>query len=237
MKTLALIVTCEHGGHVIPPPYRDLFKGRRNLLDSHNGYDLGALAMARRMAERFDAPLFAATRSRLLVDLNRSIGHPNIFSGITRSLPATEKKNILRKYYAPHRDPIQKSVSEAMLNGRAVLHIAVHSFTPVLRGRSRNMDVGLLYDPARHGERHFCRTWKREMQAHSPKCSVRCNAPYKGVSDGLATYFRTLFTRDYMGIELELNQYHYQKGPAAWRRLGGVVLDGLEAALMNPDIN
>ncbi len=237
MKTRTLIITCEHGGNAIPRPYRDLFKGRRNLLDSHSGYDLGALAMARRMAKRFGAPLFAATRSRLLVDLNRSIGHPNLFSTITRTLAATEKEDILRKYYTPHRDPIQKSVSESICSGRAVLHIAVHSFTPVLMGRSRNMDVGLLYDPARHGERGFCRTWKREIQARSPECSVRCNAPYKGVSDGLATFFRNLFTRDYMGIELELNQYHYQQGPAAWGRLGGMVLDGLEAALMNLDIN
>jgi predicted N-formylglutamate amidohydrolase len=237
VKSLALIVTCEHGGPVIPPPYRGLFKDRRNLLDSHSGCDLGALAMARRMAKRFDAPLFAATRSRLLVDLNRSIGHPNLFSGITRCLPATEKENILKKYYTPHRDSIQQAVSKAIRSGRAVLHIAVHSFTPVLRGRSRSMDVGLLYDPVRLGERRFCRTWKKEMQARSPECSVRCNAPYKGVSDGLATYFRTLFTRDYMGIELELNQFHYQQGPAAWRRLGGVVLDGLEAALMKSAIS
>jgi len=237
VKSRTLIVTCEHGGNVIPRPYRDLFKGRRHLLDSHSGYDLGALAMARRMAKRFGAPLFAAMRSRLLVDLNRSIGHPNLFSGITRTLPATEKENILEKYYTPYRDPIQQAVSEAIRKGETVLHIAVHSFTPVLRGRSRTMDVGLLYDPQRGDERHFCRTWKKEIQAGCPEYSVRCNAPYKGVSDGLATHLRTLFNRGYVGIELELNQYHYQQGPAAWRRLGGVLLDGLEAILMKSAIS
>lgn len=237
MKTRTLIVTCEHGGNAIPSPYRSLFKGRRDLLDSHSGYDLGALAMARRMAKRFGAPLFAATRSRLLVDLNRSIGHPNLFSTVTRTLAAAEKEDILRKYYAPHRDPIQQSVSSAIRKGGAVLHIAVHSFTPVLKGRSRTMDVGLLYDPQRGDERHFCRTWKKEIQAGCPECSVRCNVPYKGVSDGLATHLRTLFARGYVGIELELNQYHYQQGPAAWRQLGGVVLDGLETALMKSAIS
>ena len=38
---------------------------------------------------------------------------------------------------------------------KQVLHVAVHSFTPVLHGERRNADVGLLYDPARPRERAF----------------------------------------------------------------------------------
>src|SRR4030081_1301042 len=62
------IITCEHGGNRIPAPYRRLFRGRRVLLDSHRGYDPGALVMARALARAFRAPLVTSTISRLLVD-------------------------------------------------------------------------------------------------------------------------------------------------------------------------
>src|SRR5689334_17093692 len=71
-----ILITCEHGGNRIPPKYRALFRNARALLDSHRGYDAGALAMARDLAAALQAPLISSTVSRLLVDLNRSVGHP-----------------------------------------------------------------------------------------------------------------------------------------------------------------
>ena len=73
-----LVITCEHGGNRIPRPYRDLFQAHQALLDTHRGFDPGALIMARELATAFAAPLVASTVSRLLVDLNRSIGHPRL---------------------------------------------------------------------------------------------------------------------------------------------------------------
>ena len=43
--TDSFLFTCEHGGNRIPAPYRRLFRGQRALLDSHRGYDPGALVM------------------------------------------------------------------------------------------------------------------------------------------------------------------------------------------------
>src|SRR3954454_24119921 len=70
------LVTCEHGGNRIPARYRPLFAGAEALLESHRGYDPGALQLGREIAAALDAPLVSANVSRLLVDLNRSIGHP-----------------------------------------------------------------------------------------------------------------------------------------------------------------
>jgi len=75
----AFIITCEHGGNRIPASYRQLFRGQRALLDSHRGYDPGALVMATTLAGTFRAPLVASTTSRLLIDLNRSMGIRNSF--------------------------------------------------------------------------------------------------------------------------------------------------------------
>ena len=68
------LISCEHGGNRIPLRYRPLFEGYEHLLHSHRGYDSGALSMAKKLAITLHSPLFAATTSRLLIDLNRSIG-------------------------------------------------------------------------------------------------------------------------------------------------------------------
>jgi predicted N-formylglutamate amidohydrolase len=227
----SLIVTCEHGGNKIPPPYRVLFKGQEELLAGHRGYDLGALGLARAMAAHFKAPLHAAVTSRVLVDLNRSIGHPRLFSQFTRTLPQKDKERIVSDYYASHRDPIETAVRERIEKGMKVVHIACHSFTPVLDGRVRSMDIGLLYDPARPGEQRFCAEWKTALENALPGCRIRRNAPYKGISDGMATHFRKLFSRGYLGIELEMNQRHYFENKPRWRRLCAAVIESLQRTI------
>jgi predicted N-formylglutamate amidohydrolase len=227
----ALIITCEHGGNVIPPPYRPLFKGQRELLATHRGYDLGALGLARTMAAHFEAPLHAAVTSRLLVDLNRSIGHPRLFSRFTRLLPRHDKDRILTGYYFSHRGPIEAVVEKHIAQEINVLHIACHSFTPVLDGRVRCMDIGLLYDPNRPDEHRLCADWKKSLVKTLPDASVRRNVPYKGVSDGLATHFRRTFPKNYIGIELEMNQRDYLENKPRWRRLCAAVIESLHEPL------
>lgn len=232
MAEFQLIVTCEHGGNKIPGPYRSLFNLHLPLLDSHRGYDWGALETARMMARRFQAPLFTAGTSRLLVDLNRSIGHPALFSNMTRHLPAAQKETLLARHYYSHRNPIENRVKTEIHGGATVVHIACHSFTPVLNGKVRPMDIGLLYDPRRQEERQLCSRWKSLIVDENRNVKVSRNAPYKGVSDGLATYFRKQFPTQYLGIELELNQGVYLKGKDHWRRLNHLVIDALAAALL-----
>jgi predicted N-formylglutamate amidohydrolase len=226
-----VIVTCEHWDHRIPRPYRRLFQGQQALLESHRGYDLGALGYARKLAARLGAPLFWATTSRLLIDLNRSPGHPRLFSDITRSLDAATRRAIEEKYHAPHWRRVQTAVQARLRPGQRVVHIACHSFTPVLDGLERAMDVGLLYDPARPAERRFCDLWKRALASRAPRLGVRRNAPYKGVSDGLATHLRTLLPPTYLGIELELNQRDFIENRSRWRALTAAAIESLADTL------
>jgi predicted N-formylglutamate amidohydrolase len=88
-----------------------------------------------------------------------------------------------------------------------VLHFAVHSFTPVLRGETRAKDVGLHYDPSRGPERSAAIAWQRQLRESHPDLRVRRNAPYRGNADGLTTALRReRSARRYVGIEIELNQ-------------------------------
>jgi predicted N-formylglutamate amidohydrolase len=204
---VALLLTCEHGGNRVPPRWAALFRGRRGALASHRGYDIGAAAVAELMAEELGAPLFVARTSRLLVDLNRSPTHPRRFSEVTRVLGSDERDRIEREHYTPHRAAVQKAVGDALRASSRVVHVAVHSFTPVLDGIVRRADVGFLYDPARAGERALVEAWRVSLGRAAPAYVVRRNYPYRGVADGFTTALRRVHAASrYIGIELEMNQ-------------------------------
>jgi predicted N-formylglutamate amidohydrolase len=231
-KTNHLLITCEHGGNRIPLRFRTLFAGFEALLQTHRGYDAGALALAEDLAKALAAPLFAATTSRLLIDLNRSIGHPRLYSEATREAPAKVRREILEKHYRPHRNKVEADIAAAIARGGRVIHIASHSFTPAVDGMVRNADIGLLYDPARRAEAELCRRWQARLRASAPELKVRRNYPYAGKSDGFTTYLRRRFpAKVYVGIELEINQKHVFNGRRQWRAFRGRVIEALRQAM------
>jgi predicted N-formylglutamate amidohydrolase len=225
------IITCEHGGNRIPAPYRRLFRGQRALLDSHRGYDPGSLVMAKALASGFGAPLVASTVSRLLIDLNRSIGHPQLFSVVTRAAPAQSRAQIVEQHYRPYRTQVERLVGQAVARGHRVIHISSHSFTAELDGRVRGADVGLLYHPGRRGEAEVCARWKDSLAALASDLRVRRNYPYAGKGDGLTSHLRLRFAQsDYVGIELEVNQGIVFGAGRRWTALRRKLIDSLQTA-------
>lgn len=228
---IALIVTCEHGGNRIPRRYAATFADAAAALHSHRGYDPGSLPLARRIARSLDAPLFSSTISRLLVELNRTLGRPRIFSEFSRRLPAQERERLIERYYRPYRAAVTNAVAAAARKGR-VVHLSVHSFTPVLNGQVRRTDVGLLFDPRREWEAAVCDNWRTGLLRAGPGLNVHRNLPYRGTSDGFVVALRQQFAVDrYAGIELEVNQKYPQGEPDAWRRLQRKIVASLAAAL------
>jgi predicted N-formylglutamate amidohydrolase len=225
------IITCEHGGNRIPAPYRRLFRGQRALLDSHRGYDPGSLVMAKALASAFGAPLAASTVSRLLIDLNRSIGHPQLFSAMTRAAPAQTQAQIVEQHYRPYRTQVERLVGQAVARGHRVIHLSSHSFTAELDGKVRSADVGLLYHPRRHVEAEVCARWKESLVALASDLRVRRNYPYAGKGDGLTSHLRLRFAQsDYVGIELEINQGIVFAAGRRWTALRRKLIDSLQTA-------
>lgn len=232
MKNDAFLITCEHGGNRIPPGYRPLFRGFEALLQTHRGYDPGALAMARTLAAALPAPLHFSTTSRLLVDLNRSPGHPKLHAEAVSNAPAAVRRQIRERYYLPYRQSVEADIAALVAQGRRVVHIASHSFTPELAGETRNADIGLLYDPARDGERALSIRWQDCLGKRLPELRVRRNYPYTGKSDGLTAFLRRRFPAEaYLGIELEINQKHAYARGRHWRELRASVPQALQQAL------
>ncbi|MDD5268257.1 MAG: N-formylglutamate amidohydrolase [Methylococcales bacterium] len=231
-RDYGLVITCEHGGNRIPEPYRDLFQAHQALLNTHRGFDPGALIMAKALATRFAAPLVASTVSRLLVDLNRSIGHPRLYFEAIRNEPTEVRHLILKHYYQPYRAYAERLIRQAIVDHGHVIHLSSHSFTPELNGKVRSADIGLLYDPARPGEADLCERWKAALKICAPTLSVRRNYPYAGKGDGLTAWFRQrLSPSAYVGVELEINQKHIIRAGRNWIELRKVIIESLRMAL------
>ncbi|MDB5794091.1 MAG: N-formylglutamate amidohydrolase [Noviherbaspirillum sp.] len=230
------LVTCEHGGNRIPARYRDLFPAEASILRTHRGYDMGALRVARDMAAALRAPLHAATISRLLIDLNRSPRHPKLYSEFTRGAPPAIRHEIKTLFHAPYRAAAEARIEKAIAEGRRVIHVSCHSFTPALNGEVRNADVGLLYDPARRAETALCRRWKAALQARAPALKTRMNYPYAGTDDGFTVALRRRFSEErYVGIELEINQCHAAPRGKHWNDMRGAVIAALRDAMGMPE--
>ncbi|MCC5868259.1 MAG: N-formylglutamate amidohydrolase [Gammaproteobacteria bacterium] len=217
---VGLLVTCEHGGNRVPTAFSSLFRDHASLLDSHRGIDFGSLVMAQSLARQHGAPKVTSDVTRLLVDLNRSVGHPRLFSEVTRTLPSGARDAIIEQYWQPYRRQVDDQVESLLAERRAIVHISCHSFTPVLAGRQRQTDIGLLYDPARPWERALCIAWQQALQRLAPALRVRRNYPYEGRNDGLTrTLRKRLPDACYAGIELEVNQAISRCPPDQWRTL------------------
>ncbi|WP_055442835.1 N-formylglutamate amidohydrolase [Lacinutrix himadriensis] len=202
---MKLILTCEHGGNKIPKPYPSYFDNHATILNSHRGYDLGALNLFNHLKSLAHFSAFSET-SRLLIELNRSLHHKNLFSEVSKSLSENEKEEIISRYYLEYRDEVETVIKKYLKTSKKVVHLSVHSFTPVLNSVTRKCDIGLLYDSRNASEKGFCKQLKKEILKIDNTLNVRYNYPYLGKADGFTSYLRKQCNKNYIGVELEVNQ-------------------------------
>jgi predicted N-formylglutamate amidohydrolase len=228
----AVIITCEHGGNEVPPEFAALFAGHEELLQTHRGYDPGALELAWRFTQAVGRPLHYSTITRLLCDLNRTVGQAGHLSEITQSLTEEAIEKLVRVYYDPYRAAVVQEIRDLVESDQRVLHLSVHSFTPELDGEVRNADIGLLYDPKSPTEVAICDAWHAALNSARPELVVRRNYPYLGTSDGFTTTLRTVHDPEkYAGVELEVNQRWPLAGGNAWQELQADLVATFESAL------
>lgn len=230
-KSERIVLTCEHAGNKVPEEYRQLFRAKKGLLDGHRGWDPGALDLAKALAKKLECPLVVNLTTRMLIDCNRTLGHPELFSEVSKGLGRRHKMRLLAMHYRPHWRKVEKSLAMKK-NKTPVLHLGIHSFTPVLNGKKRTVDVGILYDPKRKRESDLAKRWGEALRELRPKLRVRMNQPYKGTSDGLTTALRKKYgIKRYAGLELEVNQAFPKGNRRKWSELKKALHDSLITAL------
>lgn len=242
-RKLRFVISCEHGGNNVPQQYAALFQsaGAKAWLKSHRAYDPGARAATQQIAaylsERellYEEPVVATT-TRLLVDINRSIDNPSVWSKFTVGLPESTREDILREFYEPHRAAVRDLVDRVIAKNEVAIHLSIHSFTPRIRGQWRPLEIGLLFDPQRSDEAVYCQQWAANFASDpviGQRIRLRSNEPYAGTDDGLTTTLRRSHAAEaYLGIEIEINNRFYRRSPGHQVELVAQLCQGMPRQL------
>jgi predicted N-formylglutamate amidohydrolase len=175
------LVTCDHATNRVPSwvaggdlgiPAEDMAR--------HIAYDVGAAGLARGLAARLDAPAILAGFSRLVIDPNRGEDDPTLVMKLydgsiipaNRHADAAEVARRLDLLYRPYHAALARLAAR-----RAdTVILAIHSFTPCLRGRApRPWHVGVLSG----ADRRLSDPLLARLRAEPDLC-VGDNEPYGG---------------------------------------------------------
>jgi predicted N-formylglutamate amidohydrolase len=123
-------------------------------MQRHIAWDIGAAAIATRLAAALDAFTVLQTYSRLVIDCNRRPGIPASIVRISEAtrIPGNETVTVEdaaareREIFRPYHDRIRTELDARQRQGRPSILISVHSFTPTFHGTARPWHAGVLYN-------------------------------------------------------------------------------------------
>lgn len=148
------VLTADHAGDAIPKRLGDL-----GLPESerrrHIALDIGIAGVTEQLSRLLDAAAVLQTYSRLVIDCNRRPEWDSAIPSISETtripgnegLSAAEREARRREIFAPYHDRISALLDRRTAAGRRTLLVAMHSFTPVFKGVTRGVAVGILYNP------------------------------------------------------------------------------------------
>jgi predicted N-formylglutamate amidohydrolase len=148
-----LFLTADHAGRVIPRSLGRLGLPEREL-DRHIAWDIGIAGVTERLSAGLDATAVLQTYSRLVIDCNRNPSVPSSIPEISESTPipgnlrlTPDQRDARRAaIFAPYHARIRELLDARQAVSRRTVYVAMHSFTPVFKGESRAMQVGVLYN-------------------------------------------------------------------------------------------
>jgi predicted N-formylglutamate amidohydrolase len=144
------VLVCDHACNRIPHRLGSLGLEAHQLAD-HIAWDPGAAEVARRLSAALDAPLVQSGYSRLVVDCNRPLGHPDSMAAESagvpipgnRGLTAGERALRVEALFRPYHQAIARLLDRR--SERPTLLLSIHSFTPVLDGQARPWPIGVSH--------------------------------------------------------------------------------------------
>jgi len=148
-----VLVVCDHASAFVPRAFGQLGLEARHF-DRHIAYDPGAAAVAQRLAGHLDAACVLSHFSRLVIDPNRQLDDPTLVPTVAentvvpgnRGLAESAVQRRVATFFEPYHAEIERRLDALEARGPAPVLISVHSFTPVMHGRERPWDIGVLWD-------------------------------------------------------------------------------------------
>ncbi len=147
------LVVCDHASNAVPRALGTLGLNHHQL-SLHIAWDVGAAALARRVAQRLALPLVRAGFSRLVIDCNRRLDDPASILPVSDSHAVPGNADVTRAQrhartaaiYDPYHAAIEAELAQAARRAAAPALISMHSFTPIMRGHRRPWHCGILWD-------------------------------------------------------------------------------------------
>ena len=148
-----LLLVCDHASNAVPKSLNRLGLAD-DAFEGHIAYDIGAGGVARRMSEALDAQLVLAGYSRLNIDLNRPLGHPDSIieqsdgTAIPGNVDLTEADRCdrIRSLFEPYHGAINRALGRIWERSHTPALLSVHSFSPGFGDTPRPWDVGVLWN-------------------------------------------------------------------------------------------
>ena len=133
-STVPVLLVCEHAGQSVPRKLDGLGLPE-GAIDQHVGWDIGAAAVTRAMADQLGCAAILQRYSRLVIDCNRPTDAddliPEVSDGLpvpgNRGLTASDRARRIAEIFAP----LDAAVTQARSSGMRLL-LSIHSFTPEL---------------------------------------------------------------------------------------------------------
>lgn len=144
------LITCDHAANTVPPDLGGTLGLPPEDMARHIAYDPGAAGVSRALGELLDAPVILSNFSRLVIDPNRGEDDPTVLMRLydgsvipgNREACGTEKQRRLDAYHRPYHRALERLAARRP----DTVIVAVHSFTPCLRGRApRPWHIGILH--------------------------------------------------------------------------------------------
>lgn len=210
-----VLLVCDHASNAIPECFAALGLGAATLED-HVAWDIGALALAVRLAGALDAVLIAAPVSRLVVDPNRAPDAHDLIPLTAEGQPirgnaklsASARAERIRAYHDPFHDSIAAHLAT---RPDIIALVSVHSFTPILFGKPRPWHAGVLHGPdARLADVMI------DVLSRDPQLNIGRNEPYAPEHGVFYTMERHAKGRATVMIEVRNDLIRDEVGQARW---------------------
>jgi predicted N-formylglutamate amidohydrolase len=146
-------LTADHAGRGIPRALGRLGLAESDL-ERHIAWDIGIAGVTERLSRALEATAVLQTYSRLVIDCNRDPGVPSSIPAVSEAtevpgnIGLSDGQRTARRHaiFEPYHACIRALLDARQSAGRRTVFVAMHSFTPVFKGESRTMQVGVLYN-------------------------------------------------------------------------------------------
>lgn len=218
--TSPFVLTADHAGRAIPRRLGDLGVSAADL-DRHIAWDIGIAGVTERLSALLDAAAILQTYSRLVIDCNRNPAWPSAMPEVSeftaipgnRGLTDADRAARAAAVFHPYHDRTAALLDARQTTGRRTIVVAMHSFTPVFKGESRAMEVGVLYF-----RRTALASIMLDLLRAEGDLTVGENAPYALTEDSDYSIPRHGEGRGLEHVEIEIRQdlIASPEGQAVW---------------------